>query len=410
MAQDLDKILSIGQTALDSGRVTPQEVENAKTLLQQPGAQDFISQLLAPKPAAIEKSNLKTDKTKQLKQNSEASSERKQTRNIMAGGDEFGDYADIIRNLPEVQAQQEGIGQLEGMLDMTRKAKGSGGDWMVAPLLSLADAQTGSNLSANYKPSETKNEKLLKYADDIQKRKSDMSKTVLEGITKLKMGSDMNGQKQNVTNVYTQGGNMGGAAGNRTPKSIYQDSVDRAFGKTAADFVAGGGYATVQKNLKQLKEVILQLKSGDDQISGSFVGMVPQGLRSSIPGLRASANAQARISGIISQSLKQTLGAQFTEGEGVRLLKTAYDPNATEEENASRLQDAYDQMAEDAEAILQNAEYADEVGTVKGAPGMRRKISQNQGGEDLVAPPAGKNPGAKPKSRLEELRAKKAGV
>jgi hypothetical protein len=217
-------LLAMGKEALTSGAVSPEEVQAVQ---QSPEAKDWLAQYLkghdafdfskssAPQgqgpmrdPSAMPVPQIqapaKLGKNQQMKQTGSGEMKTSTTKNIMAAPDEFSGYADIIRNLPEVQAQQEGIQQSQQMMDMTRGTKDDH-NYIISPLLSLADAMNGTHMSANYQAPGGKSEKLLKYADDLQKRKADLSKTILEGVTKLKTGSEMAGQKQNVTNVFTDG-------------------------------------------------------------------------------------------------------------------------------------------------------------------------------------------------------------
>ena len=67
------------------------------------------------------------------------------------------------------------------------------------------------------------------------------------------------------------------------------------------------------------------------------------------------ADARDRIRGIAYKTLRETLGAQFTEREGQRLVDTYFNPQLNEEQNLKRLMDFRDEMLkiqEEREAFL----------------------------------------------------------
>jgi len=111
--------------------------------------------------------------------------------------------------------------------------------------------------------------------------------------------------------------------------------VDKEFGKEYTSYVIKGGRANAAKNLGTLRTVIDKIKSGEN-LSGALIGLAPdQGLNLFAPDAKA---ARDRIAGVVQQSLKETLGAQFTEKEARELINRAYDPALSEAENLARLE------------------------------------------------------------------------
>jgi hypothetical protein len=112
------------------------------------------------------------------------------------------------------------------------------------------------------------------------------------------------------------------------------EEVDKAFGKDWSTWTQGGA-ASTRKNLGTLRTVIDSIKSGKN-LSGTLIGLAPdQGLNLFAPEAKA---ARDRVAGVVQQSLKDTLGAQFTEKEAAQLIQRAYDPALDETENLARLE------------------------------------------------------------------------
>jgi hypothetical protein len=112
------------------------------------------------------------------------------------------------------------------------------------------------------------------------------------------------------------------------------EEVDKTFGKDWSAWTQGGA-ASVRKNLGTLRTVIDSIKEGKN-LSGTLIGLAPdQGLNLFAPEAKA---ARDRVAGVVQQSLKETLGAQFTEKEAAQLIQRAYDPALDETENLARLE------------------------------------------------------------------------
>ena len=106
------------------------------------------------------------------------------------------------------------------------------------------------------------------------------------------------------------------------------------FGKIANEWIIGNKSADANMLIQNLEEVSTLLKSSDN-ITGGMIGALPMALRERI--YPESIAAQERVESVVQRGLRETLGAQFTENEGVRLIKRAYNPNLPEEENLKRV-------------------------------------------------------------------------
>lgn len=120
-----------------------------------------------------------------------------------------------------------------------------------------------------------------------------------------------------------------------------EKSAKVQLGKDYAEFTSKEK-AKMENNLKLLKSTIDELKA-DPELTGFFKGMLAQA-----PGKQKTApritSIQARVQKVVNESLRQLLGAQFTEEEGKRVVKNAFDPQESVEENIRRISAIYDQL------------------------------------------------------------------
>ena len=128
------------------------------------------------------------------------------------------------------------------------------------------------------------------------------------------------------------------------------------------------GSALAQSNMSQLSEVIGDLEDGniDTRNISDFAPMSDT--------VRALFNptgqdALDKVRGVIFQSLKATLGGQFAEKEGVRLVEAAYNPKLKAEQNIDRLGALLRRTQAAAQAKDQMSQYFNEKGTLKGYSG-----------------------------------------
>jgi len=153
---------------------------------------------------------------------------------------------------------------------------------------------------------------------------SDEDKIVYKGLKSLDPG-----QAFIMADAKTRG-TQGGV--NVSP---LQEKIDEKFGTEAAEYLSGG-QAQIKTNIDNLQDKMRILKEGELNVSGPFVGNLPEGIQS-------FANPDALsfigdIRDIVFQSLREKLGAQFTEKEGDRLVAAAFDQRLPESANTKRLQ------------------------------------------------------------------------
>jgi hypothetical protein len=142
-----------------------------------------------------------------------------------------------------------------------------------------------------------------------------------------------------------------------------QKKVDEEFGKIMADYVLKGG-PQIKSNLKNLEEKIEILEAGKLNVSGPAIGVLGDAAMGAIAPDAASFISDIRD--IVFQSLREKLGAQFTEREGNRLVNAAFNQYLDESRNVARLKRLYDTIDQAARSKEAAIAYYEENGTLKG--------------------------------------------
>lgn len=149
-----------------------------------------------------------------------------------------------------------------------------------------------------------------------------------------------------------------------------QKAVDSEFAKDYVAYTAAGGFADVRKQLNQLRGVTTALKSGRN-ITGPVIGRVSQVAGAwPILGNEETVAMQEAVSEVVQRSLRQVLGAQFTEKEGERLIARAYNPTLSEVENRKRVARLRIQLTQAAQAKDSAVRYFEKNGTLRGWKGQ----------------------------------------
>lgn len=149
-------------------------------------------------------------------------------------------------------------------------------------------------------------------------------------------------------------------------------AVDKAFAKDYTDWVTGG-MDQVNKNLVQLKSVSDRLGSGKENLTGPVVGRTPDTIRAALN--PASIEVRDAVQEVVQRNLREVLGAQFTEREGMKLIERAYNENLSEAENKRRVDRLITVIQKAAEAKQLAADYYEKNGTLKGFKGKRFTMS-----------------------------------
>ena len=193
-----------------------------------------------------------------------------------------------------------------------------------------------------------------------------------------------------------------------------EKAVDTEFGKTYADWRAGGGYSTAQKQMGQLDSAAKRLESGEN-ITGPIIGQIPTSL---VPMFNpASKEVSDQVEEAIQSSLRQVLGAQYTQQEGENLLRRTWDPRLEDSVNAQRVRRVLTQLQSMAKAKEDAAAYYEQNGTLTGWHGPALSVdsinpdmpSPDEGNQTAppsgeVAASAGPQAGADARFRTQKIR------
>ena len=152
-----------------------------------------------------------------------------------------------------------------------------------------------------------------------------------------------------------------------------QTEFDKKVIPNLIDFQIKGGFADIQKQVKQLDETIELLKtSPEGDITGKLVGIADQagGVDYTNP---TAKSAQERVQEVAQRNLRLVLGPAFTAKEGENLISRAYNPKLSQAENIKRVENLKKQMLDAAKATQEALDYYTEKGTLQGFEGETYK-------------------------------------
>lgn len=151
--------------------------------------------------------------------------------------------------------------------------------------------------------------------------------------------------------------------------------IDEAFADTYLGWNSGG-YADSKKQISQLTEsldIIEGAAKNGQNISG-IIGTLPNAVQ---PFINPQGTiAREGVEEVVQRSLREILGAQFTEKEGERLIARAYNPSLPPAENAKRVRRLLGTIEKMGEAKQKMVDYFDENGTLRGFKGERPSAAQ----------------------------------
>lgn len=112
--------------------------------------------------------------------------------------------------------------------------------------------------------------------------------------------------------------------------------IDKQFGAVWTEFQ--GQQHDKEKMIKDLTDAKnMLLNSPEGEITGKLAGTALDTGTAQFTGFSKAKIAQDRVLSVVQKSLRETLGAQFTEVEGKMLMARAYDPYLSQAENAKRV-------------------------------------------------------------------------
>ncbi len=139
-----------------------------------------------------------------------------------------------------------------------------------------------------------------------------------------------------------------------------QKALDKDYAKDYNDWTSTGS-SSLEKNLKALEEARDALASNPD-LTGGFTGALGDRLTSD-----DVLKQRQKVGSAVQNSLKATLGSQFTEKEGERILKNAYNEAASSGTNKESLNALINQLREQGAANTAKAKHFEQnKGTLQG--------------------------------------------
>jgi hypothetical protein len=114
-----------------------------------------------------------------------------------------------------------------------------------------------------------------------------------------------------------------------------EKKVDESFAGIYTKWL-GGEKQQAESNIANLENKLERLVTGQEDVSGPLIGATPDSLKPII--FPEATGFLDEVSDIVFQSLRATLGAQFTEQEGKRLIAATFNQSLDESLNLPRLQ------------------------------------------------------------------------
>lgn len=158
-----------------------------------------------------------------------------------------------------------------------------------------------------------------------------------------------------------------------------QRAVDKDFAKDYNEWSAGGA-KTARSEIEKLKGVADKLRQ--DKISlGRENALIPD-LLADYDRLGARADVQSTV----MNSLRAILGAQFTEGEGKRIIANTWNENESEENNLARVDRLIKDLENQANDKDTKARLYERTGSIRGLDSMGSNTGLNNTINNLQVP------------------------
>ena len=106
----------------------------------------------------------------------------------------------------------------------------------------------------------------------------------------------------------------------------------------------------------------------DPSVTGIIQGTLPDTLLAML-GYGEAVQTREAVASIVYQTLRATLGAQFTEKEGQRLISASFNPLLSPEQNARRLQLMLQEILAVASSKHERIRHVEKYGTLAGFKG-----------------------------------------
>lgn len=134
----------------------------------------------------------------------------------------------------------------------------------------------------------------------------------------------------------------------------------------------------LNQTIKELEAVAAEERGEGD--SGFNTGPLPARLQGRLPDVLQTEDMMRwrnSSDSIAMAKLRESLGSQFTEKEGQKLLSLAYDPALSAEENLKRLKESRKMLENKVSQADEQAKYFETYGTLKGYAPERREAASD---------------------------------
>jgi len=148
----------------------------------------------------------------------------------------------------------------------------------------------------------------------------------------------------------------------RPGKDVAGETLDKTFAKDYEQYVAMGGKDLLMQKLATLKNARDNLaKINPPPRAAGALGEA--GIDLFAP---EYAEIMSSVRGAIQETLRQTLGSQFTEKEGERILARSFNPRQTKEANLRNIDREIQNLVGRAKAKQASVDYYEKNGTLRG--------------------------------------------
>jgi len=124
--------------------------------------------------------------------------------------------------------------------------------------------------------------------------------------------------------------------------------------------------ADSQKLIEQLDAVANELNTSGFNLSGPILNLIPDYAKAFTKGGQRAISTREAVEEVVQRNLKAILGGQFTEREGEKLVKRAFNPALDESENLLRVQRLLAQLKTAYASKTEMANHFNQNGTLAG--------------------------------------------
>lgn len=269
-------------------------------------------------------------------------------RSMLQYADQFDKsfYDNVGQRQNQVSSMQDELNKLQGQESTFQ-------DVNLKPLLAYADQLGGTKMADSYAaPTGVQQRKLMaqKLKEDIMKGQNAIGD---DQLAYLKQKAQ---EEKDVASERRMMAKMGGS-----PKSIGWDTADREAAKDYNDW-SQDGFATANTQAQKLREAA-QILSKNPDLTGGAVRFQPEAYRERFN--TDSYAVQKQVESAIQNTLKLNLGGQFTEREGMNVIKRAYNPNLPAADNIKSMLLIAQEIEQKAKAKNAQAQAFQKYGTVR---------------------------------------------